>query len=112
MSYVGSSEDRSRREDMFEAFKHTLLKLGPYPGFALPSEQVERSYDVGEIRNELPIKVCKSGEQPDSLDGGMGFPFLYGIKFLLIHPDLSLSDDHTQKLHARGVKYTFREFDR
>ena len=47
---------------MFEAFKHTLLKLGPYPGFTLPSEQVERSYDVGEIGNGFSIKVRKSSE--------------------------------------------------
>ena len=88
-----------------------LLKLGPLPGFTFSSEQVERSYDVGEIRNELSIKVGKSSERPDPFDGGRGFPFLYGIKFLFIHSDLSLPNDHTQKLHAGGVKYAFREFD-
>ena len=97
---------------MLEAFKHLLLELGPYPGFALPSEQIERSYDVGEIRDELSVKICKSCKQPDSLDGGGGFPFLYGIQFLLIHPNFSLSDDYSQELHVRGVKYAFREFNR
>ena len=96
---------------MFEVFKHTLLELGPHPGFTFPSEQVEGSHDVGEIRNKFPIKVHESSEQPDSLDRGRGFPFLYGVKLLLIHPNLPLSDDHTQELHARGVKHTFREFD-
>ena len=47
---------------MFEVFKRALLKLGPYPGFALLSEQVERSYDVEEIGNELSIKVHKFSE--------------------------------------------------
>ena len=79
---------------MFEAFKRPLLKLGPCPGFAFLSEQVKGCYNVGEIRDEFPVKVRKSGERSDSLDRGGGFPFLDGIKLLLIHSNLSLSDDH------------------
>ena len=45
---------------MFEAFKCTLLELGPYPGFALSSEQVERSHDVGEIRDKFSVKIHES----------------------------------------------------
>ena len=45
---------------MLEVFKCTLLELDPYPGFALPSEQVERSYNVGEIRDEFSIKIRES----------------------------------------------------
>ena len=89
-----------------------LLKLGPYPGFTLLSEQVEGCYDVGEIWDELPIKVRKPSERPDSHDRGRGFPLFNGVKFLLIHSNFSLSDDHAQKLHARGIKYAFREFNR
>ena len=80
---------------MLEMFKCTLLELGPYPGFTLSGEQVERGYDVGEIRNEFSVKVCKSSERPDFLDGGGGFPFLYCIQFLFIHPNFSLSDNHS-----------------
>ena len=47
---------------MFETFKGALLELGPCPGFALPSQQVERGYDVGEIGNEFSIKIHKSSE--------------------------------------------------
>ena len=64
---------------MFEAFKCTLLKLGPYPGFPLSGEQVERGYDVGEIRDEFSVKIRKSCKRPDSLDRGGGFPFFYGL---------------------------------
>ena len=79
---------------MFEVFECPLLKLGPCPRFAFPGKQVERCYDVGEIRDEFPVKVCKSGERSDSLDRGGGFPFLDGVKLLLVHSNLFLSDDH------------------
>ena len=47
---------------MFEALERPLLELGPCPGFVFPGEQVKGCYDVGEIRDEFSIKVCKSGE--------------------------------------------------
>ena len=64
---------------MFEALEHPLLKLGPYPGFAFLSEQVEGCYDVGKVRDEFPVKIRKPSERLDSLDRGGGFPFLDGI---------------------------------
>ena len=64
---------------MFEMFEGMLLELGPQPGFTLLGEQVEGDYDVGEVRDEFSVKIHKSSEQPDSLDGGGRFPFLYGI---------------------------------
>ena len=64
---------------MLEAFKRMLLKLGPYPGFPFSGEQVERGYDVGEIQDEFSVEICKSCKRLDSLDGGGGFPFLYGV---------------------------------
>ena len=47
---------------MFETFKGVLLELGPDPGFSLASEQVEGGDNVREVRDELAVKVCKSGE--------------------------------------------------
>ena len=64
---------------MFEALERSLLELGPCPGFTFSSEQIEGCYDVGEIRDEFSVKVCKSGERSDSLDRGGGFPFLDGV---------------------------------
>ena len=96
---------------MFETFERLLLELGPCPRFAFSSEQVERCYDVREVGNEFPVEVCKSRERSDPLDRSGGFPLLDGVELLLIHSNFSLSDDHAQKFHVRGVKYTFREFD-
>ena len=79
---------------MFEVFKCPLLKLGPCPGFAFLSEQVKGCYDVGEIRDEFPVKIRKSGERSDSFDRGGGLPFLDGVELLLIHSNFSLSDNH------------------
>ena len=53
---------------MFKMFKHLLLELGPHPWFPFVSEQVEGSDNVREVWDELPVKVCKSGERPDSFD--------------------------------------------
>ena len=96
---------------MFKTFEGSLLELGPDPRFTFPSEQVEGGYDVGKVWDEFPVKVCEPGEQPDSLDGGRGFPLFYGFQLLPIHLDFPLSNDHAQKFHTRGVKYAFREFD-
>ena len=79
---------------MFEMFKGMLLELGPDPRFSFASEQVEWSDNVREVRDELPVKVCKSGERPDSFDRGGGFPFLYGFQLLSVHLDFSLTNDH------------------
>ena len=92
---------------MFETFKGMLLELGPNPRFPFVSEQVEGGYNIGKIWDEFPIKVCKSGERPDSFDGGGGFPFFYAFQLLSIHLDFPLSNDHAQKFHVRGVKYAF-----
>ena len=47
---------------MLEMFKGLLLELGPNPGFPFMGEKVEGGNDVGKIRDELPVKVGKSGE--------------------------------------------------
>ena len=75
-------------------FERLLLKSGPYPGFPLSSEQIEGRYDVRKIRDEFPVEVRKSSERLDPFDGGGRFPFLDGVELLLIHSNLSLSDDH------------------
>ena len=79
---------------MFKALKCRLLELGPHPGFSFVSEQVEGSDNVREVWDELPVKVCKSGERLDSFDRGGRFPFLYGFQLFSIHLDFSLTNDH------------------
>ena len=95
---------------MFETFKSLLLESCPGPRFPFMSEQVKGGDNVGEVWDEFSVKVCKSGERLDSFDQSGGFPFLYGFQLLFIHLDLSLSDDHAQELHARGIKHTFGKF--
>ena len=53
---------------MFEAFKGFLLELGPDPGFSFAGKKVEGGDNVGEIRDEFPVKVGKSSEQLNSFD--------------------------------------------
>ena len=79
---------------MFKALKCPLLELGPHPGFPFASEQLEGTDNVREVWDELPVKVCKSGERLDSFDQGGGSPFLYGFQLLPVHLDFSLTDDH------------------
>ena len=79
---------------MFKTFKGMLLELGPDPGFPFASEQVKGGNNVRKVRDELPIKVCKPSERPDSFDRGRGFPFLYGFQLLPVHLDFSLTNDH------------------
>ena len=79
---------------MFETFKGLLLELGPDPGFPFASEKVKGGNNVRKVQDDLPVKVCKSGEQLDSFDQGGRFPFLYGFQLLPIHLDFSLTNDH------------------
>ena len=65
---------------MLETFESTLLELGPHPGFPFASEQVEGGDDVGKVRDEFPVEICKPGKQPDSFDRGGGLPFCYGFQ--------------------------------
>ena len=58
------------------------------------NEEIKKGDDVGEVRNELPVKICEFSEGPDLFDEGGGFSFLYGFKLLSIYLNLSLSDDH------------------
>ena len=53
---------------MLEAFERLLLELGPHLGFPFVSEQVEGGDNVGEIWDEFPVEIGKSGEQSNSLD--------------------------------------------
>ena len=53
---------------MFEMFKGSLLELGPDPGFPFAGKKVEGGDDVGEIRDEFPVKVGKSGERLNPFD--------------------------------------------
>ena len=53
---------------MFESVESLLLKLCPGPRFSLVSEQIKRGNDVGEVWDELPVKICESGELLDPLD--------------------------------------------
>ena len=47
---------------MLEAFEHSSLELGPHPGFPFASKQVEGGDNAGEIRDEFPVEIGKSGE--------------------------------------------------
>ena len=47
---------------MLKMFKGSLLELGPDPGFPFASEQVKGGNYVREVRDEFPVKVCKSSE--------------------------------------------------
>ena len=67
MSYIQDSKDWGR-EDVLELFKDFLLKSCPGPRFSLVSEQVKGGNDVGEVWDEISVKVCESNEQLDSLD--------------------------------------------
>ena len=79
---------------MLKTFKGSLLELGPDPGFSFASEQIKGGDNVREVWDELPVKVCKSGERLDSFDQGGGSPVLYGFQLLPVHLDFSLTDDH------------------
>ena len=53
---------------MLEAFERLLLELGPHPGFPFASEQVEGGNNVGEVWDEFPVEIGKSGEWPNAFD--------------------------------------------
>ena len=90
---------------MFECLKGILLESSPDPRFILSSEEVEKSNDVGEIWYKFSIEVGESGKGPYGFNRSGGIhPGSDSIKFLWVHLNFPLTDNHFQELHLWGIK--------
>ena len=63
---------------MTKVVKGMLLESSPNPRLVLFGKKCKGVDDVGVIRDELPIEICKTKEGTDSLDRGGGFPCVNG----------------------------------
>jgi hypothetical protein len=102
---------RGQGECGLERIKHTLLEGSPQSRLIISSEKVQGCNNIEEIGNKLAVEVGKSQEGSDSFYRGRGFPFTNGSELGRIHFNLSLTNDHTQEIHVRGIKDTFRQLE-
>ena len=65
---VWNEENRGGGEDLTKVVKGTLLKSSPNPRLVLFGKEHKGGDDVGVIRDELPIEICKAKEGMDSFD--------------------------------------------
>ena len=63
---------------MTKVVKGMLLESSPNPRLILFDKEHREIDDVGVIRDELPIEICKPKEGMDSFDKGGGFPCVDG----------------------------------
>ena len=63
---------------MTKVVEGALLENSPNPRLVFFGKECEGVDDVGVIRDELPIEICKTKEGTDSLDRGGGFPCVNG----------------------------------
>ena len=63
---------------MMKVVEGVLLESSPNPRLVLFGKECEGVDDVGVIRDELLIEICKTKEGTDSFDRGGGFSCIDG----------------------------------
>ena len=60
--FVGDpvGKDRSRGKCRLESFKGFPSSIGKIPGYPFAGESGKRNYNVGIVRNETVVEICKS----------------------------------------------------
>ena len=75
---VWDGENRSRGKDLTKVVEGALLESSSNPRLVLFDKECKGGDDVGVIRDELSIEICKAKEGTDSFDGGGKFPCVNG----------------------------------
>jgi len=99
------------RADVLQATEGCLAGFRPVPLAVLACEVVERSRDVGKVRDEGPVKVTEPKEAPDILDARRGRPSRDPLDFYRIHTDGTVADDHTKIFDLLFVELALRGFE-
>ena len=108
--YIRDAKDRSGGKGGPESVEGSLLEGGPIPWLILLGQKVERSDNMGEVRDELTIEICKPEERVNAFDRGRGFPVVNSSQFDRVHHNVSLANDHAEEFHFRSIEKTFGEF--
>ena len=75
---VWNGENRGRGEDLTKVVEGVLLEGSPNPRLVLFGKECKRIGNVGVIRDEFPIEICKAKEGTDFFDRGGEFPCVDG----------------------------------
>ena len=75
---VRDGENRGRGENLMKVVEGMLLESSPNPGLVLFGKEHKGMNNVGVIRDELLIEICKAKEGTDSFDRGGGLPCVDG----------------------------------
>ena len=75
------------------------------------SEEDNGCDNVGVVRDEFAIEVCKAEERAYSFDRGWGMPIFDGSKLCRVHVNETLTDNHPQVFQGGGVEGAFVDFE-
>ena len=68
--------------------------------------------DVGKVRDKFSIEVCEPKERADAFDRRGGLPVLDGRKLGWVHAYITLTNDHPEIFHGRGIERAFGDLER
>ena len=74
-----------RGKGLFEGFEGFPTFQSEVPSDPLSSQTCERNCNIGIVKNESPIKICKSEKGLDVLDFVQFGPFLDGLDLIIGH---------------------------
>ena len=71
-----------------------LLGFSPRPRVVFSSKENNGCDDVGVVRDELAIEVCKTEEGAYSFDRGWRMPVFDGSEFFRVHVNKALTNNN------------------
>ena len=104
-------KDRFQQEEGFEGVKGSLAGRGAIPREVFLGEVNEGSGNVGVVRDETTVEVCKAKEGPDILDFFGSWPTGNSIQFDGAYGKLAQFDNHSEVPNFSGGKAVLFEFE-
>jgi len=83
--WVSVNQDRGGTNDSLQCVKHMLLSGSPFPWGIVLCEVMEGLCHLGEVLDELAVKIAEPNELSDGSDVSGWFPILYGFHFYSFH---------------------------
>ena len=103
-------EDGSFSEGLLESAKCLVTLVTPVPGCAFVSKVSEGNNNVGIIEYKASVKVCKSQEGLNLLNGSRSGPFEDSVNLGLGHRNTGGIGHKAKEFSSVNIKFTFFSF--
>ena len=103
-------EDRSFSEGLLESVECLVTLVTPVPGCAFASKASEGNNNIRIIEFKASVKVCKSQEGLNLLNGLRSRPFEDSVNLGLCHRDAGGIDHKAKEFSSVNIEFTFFGF--